>query len=364
MQQKQLWVVLLMGFLVVLLAVLIWFFMGSSAAIENNKPNAQGVVTQLASSQNANNPQAASVVASNASQLPPLPKSLQGTQVDGEIIIDDNKQLVVTYGLRRLFDYFLSAQGEESLATISQRINDYIKRHTPEPAAGQALKIYQQYLTYLKGVADIDKNLPATPTNDNKSTSLDLAQIKQREQDVIALRQRLFDANTIQAFFGSEMALNRYTLQTMQIQQNPNLSDVERQTALAKALQQYTHSFADPAVRQQITEQQTINTLLAETERLKRQGASEAEINAMRRQYIGEEAVQRLTELDRTEAAFEQRVIDFNRERQQILAQQGNTPQAQQAIQYLQQQRFSETEQLRLNAVAKILADKPSQTSP
>ena len=84
----------------------------------------------------------------------------------------------------------------------------------------------------------------------------------------------------------------------------------------------------------------------------------------MRRQYIGEEAVQRLTELDRTEAAFEQRVIDFNRERQQILAQQGNTPQAQQAIQYLQQQRFSETEQLRLNAVAKILADKPSQTSP
>lgn len=83
MQQKQLWVVLLMGFLVVLLAVLIWFFMGSSAAVENNESNAQGIVTQLASSQNANNPQAASVVASNASQLPPLPKSLQGTQVDG-----------------------------------------------------------------------------------------------------------------------------------------------------------------------------------------------------------------------------------------------------------------------------------------
>lgn len=30
-----------------------------------------------------------------------------------EIIIDENKQLVVTEGLRRLFDYFLSALGEE-----------------------------------------------------------------------------------------------------------------------------------------------------------------------------------------------------------------------------------------------------------
>ena len=40
-----------------------------------------------------------------------LPKSLQGTQVDGEIIIDENKQLVVTAGLRRLFDYFCQHKG-------------------------------------------------------------------------------------------------------------------------------------------------------------------------------------------------------------------------------------------------------------
>jgi hypothetical protein len=49
----------------------------------------------------------ASSVSANANASPTsLPKSLQGTQVDGEIIIDENKQLVVTAGLRRLFDYF------------------------------------------------------------------------------------------------------------------------------------------------------------------------------------------------------------------------------------------------------------------
>lgn len=104
--------------------------------------------------------------------------------------------------------------------------------------------------------------------------------------------------------------------------------------------------------------------MLAETERLKRQGASEAQINAMRRQYIGEDALQRLTELDRTEAAFEQRVIDFNRERQQILNNKAIHHKHSKPFNIYNSNALAETEQLRLNAVAKILADKPSQTSP
>ena len=63
--------------------------------------------------------------------LEDLPRSLQGTKVDGEIIIDANKQLVVTEGLRRLFDYFLSALGEEDEATIIQRVESYIRNHSP-----------------------------------------------------------------------------------------------------------------------------------------------------------------------------------------------------------------------------------------
>ncbi|WP_287045542.1 hypothetical protein [Psychrobacter sp.] len=78
-----------------------------------------------------------------------LPRSLTGTQVDGEIIIDENKQLVVTEGLRRLFDYFLSALGEEDEAVIYARVESYIRHHTPEPAASQAVAIFDQYITPL-----------------------------------------------------------------------------------------------------------------------------------------------------------------------------------------------------------------------
>ena len=99
-----------------------------------------------------------SPITANTAPLPTsLPKSLQGTQVDGEIIIDENKQLVVTAGLRRLFDYFLSAQGEEPLTQIEQRVIAYIREHTPEPAASQAVNIFQNYLTYLTAVSQLDK---------------------------------------------------------------------------------------------------------------------------------------------------------------------------------------------------------------
>lgn len=71
-----------------------------------------------------------------------LPRSLQGTEVDGEIIINDKAQLVATRGLRRLYDYFLSALGEEESETIDARVEAYILNTTPQPAANEAIKLY------------------------------------------------------------------------------------------------------------------------------------------------------------------------------------------------------------------------------
>lgn len=359
MPQKSLWIALMIAMVVGLLSVLAWFMRDGFGSEKPALPPTP-VVTSKQSLSTASVPMA-QPVSLGTGQLPPLPKSLQGTQVDGELIIDERKQLVVTNGLRRLFDYFLSAQGEESLETINRRVHDYIKTHAPEPAAGQALKVYQQYLTYLQQVAAIDGKLAKAQPDLTKPVTLDINVLTQREQAVAALRERLFDAKTIEAFFGADMALNRYTLQAIQLQKNPNLSASERASALAQARTQYVQSFSDPNVRERITQQDNVNALLAETERLKSKGASAEQIAAVRRQYVSEDAVQRLAALDQSEAQFEQRVSQFNQSRAQILAQQGNTPQAQQAIQTLQHQQFSPTEQLRLTVVTKLLASKDSQ---
>lgn len=332
-----------------LLALLGWFF---DKPINNSTPKppiAQVVQPPSVTS----SPIAKPPVIATPTSLPPLAKSLQGTQVDGDIIIDGQKQLVVTEGLRRLFDYFLSAQGEESLQIISQRIREYIQSHTPEPAASQALVIYQQYLKYLQGIAAIEKKLSVSQLNTHTQDKLDILLIQQRQQAVKDLRQQFFDAKTRLAFFGQEDALDDYNLQVLTATQNPNLSMAARNEALKVARQSYIQSFTDSDTRQKMLEHDKLMALLNETEQLKKQGASEAELTAMRRKYVSEDAVQRLAAIDQSEAAFAQRAQHFAQQRAQILMQQGVTAAAQQAINDLQNQQFSDREQLRLDAFLK-----------
>ena len=294
----------------------------------------------------------ASSVSANATPLPislatSLPKSLQGTQVDGEIIIDENKQLVVTAGLRRLFDYFLSAQGEEPLSQIEQRVIAYIREHTPEPAASQAVNIFQNYLTYLTAVSQLDK--PKAQPNPNVS-ALDLSAIKNQLRAVQQLQARYFDAKTREAFFGDEQALNDYNMTVVEANQNAQLSNDQRQAIIDKAQTAYIASVKDPNLQTKLTQQRNIDKLLAQTQQ---QGATQSQINAMRSQYVSPEAVKRLEQLDQSEAQFAQRVATYQTQSNQILSKLGNVPQAQQQIVALQQTMFTPEERLRLDVLTK-----------
>lgn len=289
----------------------------------------------------------ASSVSANAN---PLPKSLQGTQVDGEIIIDENKQLVVTAGLRRLFDYFLSAQGEEPLSQIEQRVIAYIREHTPEPAASQAVQIFQNYLSYLTAVSQLDK--PKAQQNPNVS-ALDLSAIKNQLRAVQQLQARYFDAKTREAFFGDEQALNDYNMTVVEANQNAQLSNDQRQAIIDKAQTAYIASVNDPNLQTKLTEQRNIDKLLAQTQQMQQQGATQSQINAMRSQYVSPEAVKRLEQLDQSEAQFAQRVATYQTQSNQILSKLGNVPQAQQQIVALQQTMFTPEEQLRLDVLTK-----------
>ena len=350
MMQHKILIGLLVGLSAALFGVLAWFFMTTSQFNDTSQthvtPPATRTATLAASIAQPIKPPA------NHAALPPIPKSLQGTQVDGDIIIDENKQLVVTRGLRQLFDYFLSAQGEEPLDTIHRRVSEYILSHTPQPAANQALVIYRQYIDYLTKAAALEKQWSNTQLATTKAGNIDLALVSAQQQAVKQLRQTVFDTNTNQAFFGEEQALNDYTLQVIGINQNSSLHTDERQTMLAAARQSYIASFADPAIRQKIQQQDNINALLAETQRLQQQGASQDALNIMRRRYVSEDAVQRLQALDDSEAAFKQKVAHYHQQKAQLLVQATvDKATLNQQILSLQQSMFTPTEQLRLQAV-------------
>lgn len=350
-------VILASGIIALLIACILW--LKPTDAVKTANPLQHNTASTMPSGVLPSNQTVtlanASSVSANATPLPislatSLPKSLQGTQVDGEIIIDENKQLVVTAGLRRLFDYFLSAQGEEPLSQIEQRVIAYIREHTPEPAASQAVNIFQNYLTYLTAVSQLDK--PKAQPNPNVS-ALDLSAIKNQLRAVQQLQARYFDAKTREAFFGDEQALNDYNMTVVEANQNAQLSNDQRQAIIDKAQTAYIASVNDPNLQTKLTQQRNIDKLLAQTQQMQQQGATQSQINAMRSQYVSPEAVKRLEQLDQSEAQFAQRVATYQTQSNQILSKLGNVPQAQQQIVALQQTMFTPEERLRLDVLTK-----------
>ena len=283
-----------------------------------------------------------------------LPRSLKGTQVDGEIIIDENKQLVVTEGLRRLFDYFLSAIGEEDEAVIFARVESYIRHHTPEPAASQAVAIFSKYVAYLKALPEIEKRYGNLQLQATKNGELDLNAIAQQKQDVANLRQQYFDKTTIEAFFGASDSYDDYSMEMVRINQNEQMSEAQKQAAR----QDYVSRLPDGAIKTNIMQQANLNELMARTEQMKAAGASPEALYNMRRELVGAPAAERLAQVDQEDANFDQRFKQYQTQKQQLLSQNADKAQAQTQIHQIEQQLFNETERKRLAGYAALQQQK------
>ena len=98
-------------------------------------------------------------------KVAPLPTSFRGTSVDGSFSVDASGNLLITRDIRNLFDYFLSAVGEEPLQQSLDRLRAYIAAELQEPARGQALALMQQYIDYKKDWCCSNATCRAWPTS-------------------------------------------------------------------------------------------------------------------------------------------------------------------------------------------------------
>lgn len=275
-----------------------------------------------------------------------LPQSLQGTDVDGEIIIDENKQLVVTEGLRALFDYFLSALGEEDESVIFARVESYIRSHVPEPAASQAIAIFNQYVKYLKQIPQIEERYGNLQLQATKDGGMDLHLVAQRQQDVSKLRKLYFDTATITAFFGREDDYDSYSIAMIEIEQNKQLSDAQKEAAR----RDYVSRMPDNDNKANIKQQASLGELMTRTEEMKAKGASPEALYNMRSKLVGVDAAKRLAEVDAGDASFDKRFNQYQTQKQQLLSQ--NPTDASAQITQIEQQLFTDTERKRLSGYA------------
>jgi lipase chaperone LimK len=111
----------------------------AAAAVEQARPSAPPA---------AMSPPRTAAASSAPAALPPVPHSLTGTEVDGGFATDDGGAFVATLSARRLFDYFLSAEGEEPAEVIRARVAAEAARQLAPAGAAAAVALYDRYCAY------------------------------------------------------------------------------------------------------------------------------------------------------------------------------------------------------------------------
>ncbi|MEN3032511.1 lipase secretion chaperone [Chromobacterium amazonense] len=256
--------------------------------------------------------------------------SLRGTSPDGAVRADGAGALRVDQELRRLFDYYLATLGERTLPQIRAELQRHLQTRLPGKPLAQAMNLFDRYVAYRQSLAGMAV-----------AASADLSQRLARAR---AVRLQYFSAAEVAGLFGDEDRYDAFTAQRLAIQADPSLSAAEKQRRIALLERQL------PPELRAAREEPVKHLALAEAEAaLRQRGGGEQELYQLRASMVGQAAADRLSELDREQAAWRQRVNDFTRERAAILANgRLSAEQQQQAVAQLQAQRFSAQEALRL----------------
>lgn len=267
----------------------------------------------------------------------PLPRSLRDTEVGGGLAIGEDDHFVPAPDAIALFDYFLSASGEEPDAVLRQRIVDHIHAALPAVAATEAEALLDTYLRFREAARELAQagDVPAD--------------LEQRLQWIRELRRAHFGA-TAEALFGEDEETTRIDLERRRVAADPELGAAEKRArleALGERLPESVRAARARAHAPSATQQ--------EVEALREAGASDAQVFSLREERFGREAAERLAALDVEQQRWRDRLSSYRSERDALIAEieaNGSDLAARsEAIDALRRRTFSESEQLRVRAL-------------
>ncbi|MFZ3155218.1 lipase secretion chaperone [Pseudomonas sp.] len=274
--------------------------------------------------------------------LPPLPRSLQGSQHGVRLQSDAQGNLLLSSDILHLFDFYLSALSEEPLEVSLNRISRDLAAQLQGPALEQARDLLRRYLEFKIALGDLHK-LPAI-MDDQGHYALDAVHL--RQQQVQALRQQHFSSREYSVFFQEQDHYDAFMQQQLQLAEDQNLDAGQRQAAITQLEQQLPES-----IRQAREEATRETRLYEQTELLKQQGASAEELFQLRAQVLGNQAATALAQLDERQAQWDKRLASYEQERAAI-EQSGLSPQDRHmAVASLIEQRFNPDERPQVEAL-------------
>lgn len=259
-----------------------------------------------------------------------LPPSLQGTEPDGTLHVDAHGDFVADADAMRLFDYVLTAQGEVPEDDLHALAHAIIHRRLPAAAAAQAVEAFERYLDYRAQASEIASN-PDQPVALARDRLLRLHAETVADMPGLAADPILFNRAA---------ALHR-------VISDPSL---DRRTRAARVLEIEAATPQDQALRQAQHQTRLLLRLREAEQRLRAQGGSEGELQALRAELVGPAAARRLAGLDQERARWQQRVAAYRNARAALLSRMSASGERDQALAALRAQRFTPQERVRLRA--------------
>ncbi len=279
------------------------------------------------------------------SSFGPLPNSLKNTHIPLHFKLTEDGQLVVTRSIRSLIEYFLSANSQESIATITGRIRELMNNALQEPARSQAKQVLKQYIEYKQALIQIEQHL-----SDEQSLSGKLGDYQQVLKYRTLAREKYLSRDVYDAFFAKDDSRDNYTAGLLALKKDPSLTDEERyqQTLILEQ--------SLPPEEQAIKEaQHQRESLQVNIIKARDTGASDADIFQMRAQVYDHETAERFSKSDQKQTVWNERFAHYRQQRQQILAGEGMTDDDKESqINALQTELFNEHEQRRLSTLDRL----------
>ena len=278
-------------------------------------------------------------------QPAPFVRSLQDTLPDGDLQSMQTASGTAVSGalaygeLRRLFDYYLSTVGEQSIEAITAHIQSELQRRLPPDQAQRAQRLLGLYIAFKRELVELESR--------SELAGQGVTAIRKRLLAMQDLRARYFSADEVTGMFGFEDAYDMDAVARLEISQNPNLSEQQKKQQLAAM---------DAAMPENLRKERDASSVVVRVDQmaqeLRAKGASEDDVYRMRAKEFDPQAAARLAEVDRDEAAWKGRIARYQDERAKLLKADANATESerQTRLVQLQQSLFSESERPRLAA--------------
>jgi len=275
-----------------------------------------------------------------------LPASLSDTPLPTALGVDEDEELIADHRVRNLFEYYLTAIGEEPLESIVARIKYDLSQQLSGAALAQANDILEGYLQYRNNMAVIKNQF--VNQYGNQTYSLDI--IKEMKVALRASRFNFLSEEVVEAFFQQEDEYDDYMMAKVQLMSDRFLSQLEKDD-----LQNQLDQNAPRWITDADQKANHISNVRAQESTLKEQGAGDAEIYALREQAYGAEGAENLKALDIQRKQWKQLVALYHVDLNSMIASSGGSDYIdQELLQSLRAQYFEGPELTRIQAIDKI----------